>query len=109
MPNLFTVKGEQTKYMGSGSIAEGLPKALQSDASKLPSKSNSNVTRFTTDNYDNNKLLIQITGEHLQCGILMEIISILVACILIHWHLKLRKMVCGYQSQVQELVLHIAL
>ena len=54
VPNLFTVKGEQTKYMGSGSIAEGLPKALQSDASKLPSKSNSNVTRFTTDNYDNN-------------------------------------------------------
>lgn len=30
------------------------PKQLQSDASKLPSKSNSNVTRFTTDNYDNN-------------------------------------------------------
>ena len=55
------------------------------------------------------ELLIQITGEHLQCGILMEIISIPVACILIHWHLKLRKMVCGYQSQVQELVLHIAL
>lgn len=54
VPNLFTVKGEQTKYMGSGSIAEGLPKALQSDASKLPSKSNSNVIRFTTDNYDNN-------------------------------------------------------
>ena len=54
MPNLIAVKGEQTKQMGSGSIAEGLPKALQSDASKLPSKSNSNVTRFTTENYDNN-------------------------------------------------------
>ena len=27
MPNLIAVKGEQTKQMGSGSIAEGLPKA----------------------------------------------------------------------------------